>query len=713
MIASVHWPAPPTFGFITSALIDHLWQSTLCALAAWLLALALRHNQARVRYRLWMLASAKFLVPFSILVAAGKRMDAGMGAPAAQPAFSTIVDTVAQPFLVSSLTPAPTPRISQTASFLAAIGARNIASWVPLLLIAFWACGTLLVLARWARSWWLLRSAARAASPVASISGVPVLVTHTRVEPGVFGILRPALLLPQGIADRLNASQMDAILAHELCHVRRRDNLTAALHMLVEALFWFHPAVWWIRARLLDERERACDEAVLASSRDAMVYAEGILNVCRFYVETPLNCVSGVTGSDLRKRIARIMTEHVTRKLDVPRKLLLALAALLAVALPVSFGFVRAAQGQTQPAQKNVIDAGGIAGTWQGTLHAPNASLRTVLKIAKTPAGTLSATFYSIDQGGQGIPTTSVSFDGGVLKYAIQFADLTYEGKLSADGNSITGASVQGGNSLPLVFERATPDTEWNIPAPPPRIPPMAADANPSFEVATIKPTKPDEQRQAFVVQGRQFKTINMSVESLISISFGLQKTQIVGAPDWLASEKFDINAEPDVPGAPNKDQLMTMVQKLLADRFQLKFHNEKREMSAYILTVSKAGPKMTKNPAGPNDLPGFGFGPIGTLHVMRANMGDFTGFLQSNVLDRPVVNQTGLDGRWDFVLKWTPDQSQFPGRNLTVPQPADGAEAAPPLFTAIQEQLGLKLEAQKTPVEVMVIDHVDHPSPN
>jgi beta-lactamase regulating signal transducer with metallopeptidase domain len=94
----------------------------------------------------------------------------------------------------------------------------------------------------------------------------------------------------------------------EMCHVRRRDNLTAANHMVVEAAFWFYPLVWWIRARLVEEREQACDEAVLQSGSDAEVYAEGILNVCKFYVESPLACVSGISGADLRKRVVRIMT---------------------------------------------------------------------------------------------------------------------------------------------------------------------------------------------------------------------------------------------------------------------------------------------------------------------------------------------------------------------------------------------------------------------
>ena len=156
---------------------------------------------------------------------------------------------------------------------------------------------------------------ARDASPVALNCGLPVRSTRVRLEPGVFGVVHPVLLLPELIRERLSDSQLDAIITHELWHVRRRDNLTAMVHMLVEAVFWFYPPVWGIRARLLEEREQACDEAVLESRREPLAYAEGILNVCKSYVEAPMTCVSGVTGSDLKKRIVRIMAHQAARRL--------------------------------------------------------------------------------------------------------------------------------------------------------------------------------------------------------------------------------------------------------------------------------------------------------------------------------------------------------------------------------------------------------------
>jgi uncharacterized protein (TIGR03435 family) len=380
----------------------------------------------------------------------------------------------------------------------------------------------------------------------------------------------------------------------------------------------------------------------------------------------------------------------------------------LAMGLPLSFGAIHATDAFAQaPAAKT-----GIEDTWQGTLHAPQKDLRTVLKVTRTD-GALKVTMFSIDQGGGGIPASSASFDGGVLKYGIEMIDGTYEGKMSPDGKSIAGTWKQGPNPLALVFERATPETAWAIPEPPPRQPPMAADANPSFEVATIKPSKPDQPGKAFLFRGNRFTTINTTLSDLISFAYDVQQKQVVGGPDWMSTDKFDIAAQPDVPGSPNREQMKTMVQKLLTDRFQLKFHHDKKELSAYLLTVGKSGSKMKKNDSNPNGLPGLFFRQLGYLTVQNATMKDFAQLMQSAVLDRPVVNQTELDGKWDFVLKWTPDESQFGGMGMKVPPPSEAADAPPPLFTAIQEQIGLKLEAGKAQVDVMALDHVEKPSEN
>ncbi len=395
------------------SIINHLWQSTLLVLLALLLTWVLKRNQARTRYWIWMVASAKLLVPFSLFVAIGEWLRPAAAPLTQSPAFASVIVNMAQPFSAGSqniervTAHLPEPQI-------AASSTPHHVYVLPALLLAVWFCGFLLLLVRWARNWWAIRAMVRSASPMPLSTGVPVLSSSLLLEPGVFGISRPVLLLPEKILSRLSAPQLRSILAHEMCHVRRRDNLTAAIHMVVEAIFWFYPPVWWIGTRLIEERERACDEAVLQLGNEAEVYAQGILNVCKFYTESPLACISGVTGSDLKRRIVRIMTQQTGRQLDLSRKLLLSLAAMMAVALPVTFGLVHAPPVRAQSAPAN--PAMNIAATWQGTLKTDQ-GLRFVVKIAKDGDRTLRATFYNIDGAPGGIPAISTTLNGSLLKF--------------------------------------------------------------------------------------------------------------------------------------------------------------------------------------------------------------------------------------------------------------------------------------------------------
>lgn len=154
------------------------------------------------------------------------------------------------------------------------------------------------------------------------------------------------------------------------------------------------------------------------------------------------------------------------------------------------------------------------------------------------------------------------------------------------------------------------------------------------------------------------------------------------------------------------------MVQKLLADRFALTFHRDSRVLPVYALMPGETGPKLSKNDSNPNGLPSLMFRGFGVLPAMNASMADLASVMQGAVLDRPVVDKTGLTGRFDFTLRWTPDDSQFAGFGARPTPPAD-ANAPPGLFTAIQEQLGLKLESTKASVDVLVVDKIDRPSPD
>lgn len=408
------------------------------------------------------------------------------------------------------------------------------------------------------------------------------------------------------------------------------------------------------------------------------------------------------------------MTKKVILILDFGRKLLLCAAGLFAVTVPAASGMVQATQAPAQPPAENTgaqNSANDIAGTWQGTLQAGR-ELRTVLKITKADTG-YKVTLYSIDQGGQGLPAATAAFQVPNFKFAIPMIDGSYEGKLSVDGSALSGTFTQGGRSLALNLKRATQQTAWVIPEPPPRLPPMAADANPAFEVATIKPSKPDAPGKMFRVNGRTFTTLNTTPAELISFAYGVHARQIVGGPAWLETDKYDLEGQPEGEGAPSDKQWKGMIQKLLAERFKLTFHHDKKELSVYALVVGKTGPKLTKSEGDPSGLPGMFFTGPGKLSSRNASMTDFAGLMQSAVLDRPVIDQTELKGRFDFPLKWTPDETQFASFGMKIPPPADPASAPPGLFTAIQEQLGLKLEATKVPVDVLAIDHVEKPSAN
>jgi bla regulator protein blaR1 len=175
---------------------------------------------------------------------------------------------------------------------------------------------------------------------------IRVLSSSACLEPGIFGIVHPVLLWPEGISEHLEDAHVEAIVAHEVRHVRRRDNLAAAIHMLVEAAFWFHPLVWWLGSRMVDERERACDEEVLEWGSEQQVYAESILDACEFCAGFPSACTSGLTGADLNKRISHIMTRRAARKLDFSKKLLLGAAGFATVAIPLIFGLLNATPGR-------------------------------------------------------------------------------------------------------------------------------------------------------------------------------------------------------------------------------------------------------------------------------------------------------------------------------------------------------------------------------
>jgi hypothetical protein len=173
---------------------------------------------------------------------------------------------------------------------------------------------------------------------------LPAFATRGGGGPAVVGFLRPVLVLPQGLAGRLTPAELEAVLEHELHHARRRDNLLALPLLLAQALFWFHPLVWWLGRRLLAERERACDEAVLADGIDAETYARGLLEACRLALEPPPVLAAAATGgTNLKRRVRRIMADRPPRPLGAAGGAMLTAAAVAAVAMPMLAGVYAAA----------------------------------------------------------------------------------------------------------------------------------------------------------------------------------------------------------------------------------------------------------------------------------------------------------------------------------------------------------------------------------
>jgi len=233
----------------------------------------------------------------------------------------------------------------------------------------------------------------------------------------------------------------------------------------------------------------------------------------------------------------------------------------------------------------------------------------------------------------------------------------------------------------------------------------MAADAHPSFAVATIKPHDPNyPRRQGWNFVGDRVRIDNQTVASMMMYAYSINPHQLADLPDWAEKSAYDIEGVTDTPGQPNLHQQQEMIQKLLADRFGLKFHREKRPLNVYAIQVAKGGPKLTPaaHPEGQPTQRGYPQGPGLCNKMGNHGMADFVLDMQFFIEDRPLVDQTGLTGRYDITLCYTPDETH-----------ATDPNAPPGLFTAIQEQLGLKLQPTKAPVDVFVIDAVQKPSEN
>lgn len=360
-----------------------------------------------------------------------------------------------------------------------------------------------------------------------------------------------------------------------------------------------------------------------------------------------------------------------------------------------------------------------VTGTWQGVLkdpQTPTAETRIVIQVSTSESRKLAATMYLInDRGSSAVAASAVTAKGAALKMSFDENDGTWDGRLSADGKTLDGVWTQFSKPTTLVLTRATAETAWTIPDPRPAPRMMDPKVSPGFEVATVKPSNPENSGNLINVnRSGTITTRNTTVLYLVKFAYNLNPRQVIGAPAWLDADKFDITAKPDIRGSPRFGQMQSVLRKVLAERFGFAFHTEKRDLSAYIITGAKGGVKMRKD-----EGPGPSFASDGNLQhgflVRNATMGEFISFVLLPLMDLPVVDQTGFgETRYTFTLKFTPDPQMLPPRaGVDSRPPGPDPDAPPDIFAAIEQQLGLRIHKAKTQVDVMVIDQVSKPTDN
>jgi uncharacterized protein (TIGR03435 family) len=603
-------------------LVHFVWQGTALALAAGLSLYVCRRQSAGVRY---VIACSMLVVMLATAAATAAIVHAnrtGEGTP--QRVRVTLMRQsaaevgVALPIQLDVRPPAAGVRARTEALF----------PW----LVSVWLIGVVVLVARATIGWWRVSRVHRlglssppsrwqaAANRIADRLGLTRFVRIVELPhidvPFVVGCLRPIVVLPLSAMTQLNVMQVEAILAHELAHVRRHDYLVNLLQTLVETLFFYHPAVWWLSARIRDEREHCCDDVAVEMCGDPVGYAAALTEL-ESWRRGELSLAAAATGGSLLHRVRRIL------RVDIPD-------------------------------------------------------------------------------------------DSRATSWTV----------------ALVVAAVIGGAALTAFAQTQTP-----------------VEPNPKFEVASVRPNKSGNVGGSVKPEpGGRFNVVNMPLRNLIISAYGLQGTQLLGAPDWIASERFDIAAKADgelgrpfSPDGPSRLQLL--IRSLLAERFKLSVHREKREMPIYELVLArrdrKLGPELKPSTIDCRAIiearKAQGQKPEPPKAGERPQCGARVGFgelaaggqplfelitLLSSTVQRNVVDRTGLSGNFDIYLRWTPDQ--LPRRPAGTPadQPfrMNGLEIdpnGPSIFAALQEQLGLKLESARGPVEVLVIDHVERPTPD
>lgn len=598
-------------------LVHFVWQGAVVAIAAAFALRLCRNQSASVRYAIASGALATMLLG---AVVTGTIVDA----PVADVQTARASLRTTPNGKVDVLLPIP---IHEASSAAPAWSARRVEALLPWV-VSTWLVGVAFLLARAGAGWWRVRRLHQLAlrttgsswqatgNRIASRLGLTRVIRivdlpHIDV-PLVVGCLRTIVVLPITAIAQLNAAQVEAILAHELAHVRRHDYLVNLMQTLTETLLFYHPAVWWLSARIRDEREHCCDDVAVAVCGDPVGYAAALAEL-EAWRSDELNLAAAATGGALLNRVRRILR-----------------------------------------------------------------------------------------------------------------VEMSDDARMSPWTMALVAAAVVGALGVNLIAQR-----------------PATAEANPTFEVASVRPnTSGDNKMSSKTLPGGRFEAINIPPRLLIMNSYGLQPQQLVGAPDWISSERFDIVAKAEGELGPpvlrdGPSRLQLMVRALLEERFKLTVHREPREIPIYALVRARAdgrlGPELKPSatdcealraarrkggppsePPKPGERPQCGARVLaGELIAGGQPLLELVSLL-SGTVGRSVVDRTGLKGTYDIYLKWTPDlvRQRAAGETVRI-NGVDFDPSGPSIFTALQEQLGLKLESERGTVDALVIDHIERPAPD
>jgi uncharacterized protein (TIGR03435 family) len=596
---------------LSAALVDFLWQGALVGTALWIVLAALRNRSANIRYVVSCIALF-VLALLPVLTIAGLWMastPAALLAPPASPALPAL-PALSMPQTMLQIWFVPeTPRL---------LWLDAVQRWA----LPIWSIGVLLFSVRLGLGWMHSRALQRGASAtdevmlwtVAAVAArigveqrVRVLVSSNADGPSVMGWLRPVILLPPATAIGLTPQQLEAVLAHELAHVRRHDYLVNVIQIVAETMFFYHPVVWWVSHQIRIERELCCDDVAVRSSGDAVGYARALTTLARRRLAVPELSLAA-TGGSLTYRVQRLLGA-------TPREL-----------------------------------------------------------------------------GPSGAP--------GAIVFAVAIGALV----LNIDRLQARAQSPE----------------------------------SPRFEVASIKRNTLNDRIVVSQAQNGRVMLRGYTLGMLVRQAYQLQDFQVIGGPEWIETDRFDVQATepPPDPGAKARPGAVSpgpgppsrrdqMLRALLEERFNLAVHKETRERPVYALVPARSdgrlGPALkptavdcatAKGPesCGTTVVPGY----IKVLGVTMAQLATAFSRLGNtgSSLNRLVIDRSGLEGRYDAELKFTPENIPDFGPNPPAFLPAIDPNG-PSIFTAVQEQLGLKLDPQRGPVEVLVIDRVERPTEN